>query len=133
MLQNVMVALKRRYHETQLPFVCKEALARDRWGLPEQDPDLNECVHAAVDWICRAQDNSASKDGGVAHNYSLLKGWSTSYPETTGYIIPTLMAYSRTCGNGAVVPRVQRMLDWLVSIQFPEGGFQGGRIDRKST
>jgi hypothetical protein len=32
--------------------------------------------------------------------------------------------------NGAAesIERARRMLDWLVSIQFPEGGFQGGMI-----
>ena len=102
----------------------------DRRGLPRQDFDLDQCLRGAVEWICRAQDRSLSADGGVAHNYSLQKGWSTSYPETTGYIIPTLLAYSRITGDADLRSRVQRMLDWLVSIQFPEGAFQGGRIGR---
>ncbi len=76
-----------------------------------------------------AQDCSASKDGGVARDYSLLRGWATSYPETTGYIVPTLLEYARRKHDDAVRERARRMLDWLVSIQLPAGGFQGGRID----
>jgi hypothetical protein len=130
MLRRVVGALKRRYTGSQLPAVCREARARDRGGLRQQDPDLDRCLQEAVAWICRAQDHSLSADGGVAHNYSLQKGWSTSYPETTGYIIPTLLAYSEARDDKTLLPRVQRMLDWLVSIQFPEGAFQGGRIGR---
>ena len=51
-------------------------------------------LHEVIDWLCRAQDHSASADGGVARDYSLIHGWATSYPETTGYIIPTFLAYS---------------------------------------
>ncbi len=59
----------------------------------------------------------------------MLKGWATSYPETTGYIIPTLAAVANRTGNAPLHLRVRRMLDWCVQIQYPEGGFQGGKID----
>jgi len=68
-------------------------------------------------------------DGGVARDFSLLKGWASSYPETTGYIVPTVLDVARRTGDRALRVRGKRMLDWLVSIQFPEGGFQGGKID----
>src|SRR5205807_2230505 len=79
-----------------------------------------------------AQDNSRTRDGGVARDYSLLGGWNSSYPETTGYLVPTLLAYARFKGGPQADEargRARRMLDWLVSIQFPEGGFQGGLVD----
>jgi len=82
-----------------------------------------------VNWLGRAQDHSSSQDGGVARDYSLITGWATSYPETTGYIAPTLIDYARTRGDSDVGERAKKMLDWLVTIQLPEGGFQGGRID----
>jgi hypothetical protein len=84
-----------------------------------------------IDWLCHAQDCSTSSDGGVAHNFSMAKGWSSSYPETTGYIIPTFIDYARRCGRGDLNDRARRMADWLVTIQLPSGGFQGGRIDSK--
>lgn len=130
MLKTWLANLRDRVRDRTLPSACREARARDWRGLPRQDFDLAQCLRGAVEWICRAQDHSLSADGGVAHNYSLQKGWSTSYPETTGYIIPTLLAYSRIAGDADLLSRVQRMLDWLVSIQFPEGAFQGGRIGR---
>ncbi|EWY41277.1 hypothetical protein N825_27355 [Skermanella stibiiresistens SB22] len=83
---------------------------------------------ASLDWLREAQDKSASRDGGVARHFSLLEGWAASYPETTGYIVPTLIAQARLRGDDDLRQRARRMLDWLVSIQFSEGGFQGGVI-----
>jgi hypothetical protein len=79
-------------------------------------------------WLGRAQDGSASADGGVARHYSLATGWGPSYPETTGYIIPTMLAYAHLVGDETWRQRAKRMLDWLVSIQFTDGGFQGSTI-----
>ena len=103
---------------------------RDRRGLPAADPGIDRAVAEAVAWLGRAQDRSASRDGGVAATYSLKTGWDASYPETTGYIVPTMLAYARTHGIDEPRQRARRMLDWLVSIQLPDGGFQGDRIRR---
>lgn len=101
----------------------------DRRGLPAFDPGPAAVIDACTAWLCAAQDHSASADGGVARDYSLQTGWSSSYPETTGYIIPTMIALAQRTGNAALHGRARRMLDWCVAIQFPEGGFQGGKID----
>ena len=101
----------------------------DRRGLPACDPGPAAVIDACTAWLCAAQDHSASADGGVARDYSLQTGWSSSYPETTGYIIPTMIALAQRTGNAALHGRARRMLDWCVAIQFPEGGFQGGKID----
>jgi hypothetical protein len=39
-----------------------------------------------------------------------------------------MLAYARLRGDEAARRRAKRMLDFLVSIQFPNGGFQGGVI-----
>jgi hypothetical protein len=92
------------------------------------DHGAERVLSEVIDWLCRAQDNSASADGGVAREYSLTHGWATSYPETTGYIIPTLLAYADRSGRRDLVDRARRMADWLVSIQLAQGGFQGARL-----
>lgn len=116
----------RSYH--QLPPGAKSAQVNDRSGLPFKDPGIKRAVGECAAWIARAQDNSLSHDGGVASGFSLISGWSTSYPETTGYIVPTMLAYAKLKGDEAVRHRARQMLDWLVSIQSPEGSFQGGVI-----
>lgn len=115
--------------EIQLPRAARLARRRDRTGPPEADAGPEAVVAANIEWLCRAQDRSTSSDGGVSHSFSLVSGWASSYPETTGYIVPTLLDYAKRVGDPSLTARAVRMLDWLVSIQFPEGGFQGGRVD----
>jgi hypothetical protein len=104
---------------------------KDLLGLPSHDVGIESAVAEAIAWLGRAQDQSASHDGGVARDFSLLTGWNASYPETTGYVVPTLIEYAKLTNNQSVFERAKQMLDWLVSIQFPEGGFQGGVIGAK--
>jgi hypothetical protein len=112
-----------------LPPAARAARRRDRAGLPASDPDPVRVLDGVIAWLCVAQDRSLSADGGVARDYSLLRGWSSSYPETTGYIIPTLLEVARRCGRAELRERARRMADWLVAIQLPDGAFQGGKID----
>jgi len=116
--------------EIQLPRPAKLALRQDRSRLLFPDPGAERVIAEGVKWLARAQDNSSTRDGGVARHYSLIDGWAASYPETTGYIIPTLIKYGVERGMTEPVTRARRMLDWLVSIQFPQGGFQGGMINQ---
>ena len=113
----------------KLPEAARAELQRDQAGLPAADPGIEAVVKANLDWLCAAQDRSASADGGVARDFSLIKGWATSYPETTGYIIPTMISEAQRLGREDLHQRARRMLDWCVAIQFPEGGFMGGKID----
>jgi rhamnogalacturonyl hydrolase YesR len=120
----------RRYRS--LPPAAKRQVAADRRGLPLHDPGVIRVIEEGLDWLARAQDHSVSQDGGVARHFSLTSGWSKSYPETTGYIVPTVLQYADQATGDArheAQSRARRMLDWLVSIQFPDGGFQGGVVD----
>ena len=121
--------IKNRFSRPQLSDLAKAELASDKRGLPAADPGPEAVIAACTAWLCAAQDNSASKDGGVARDFNLQRGWSTSYPETTGYIIPTIIALAHRNNDPLLHARARRMLDWCVAIQFKEGGFQGGKID----
>jgi len=114
----------------RLPARARAAAAADRVPLAAHDMGPAGAVSGAVAWLARAQDCSRSADGGVARHYSLLTGWANSYPETTGYIIPTLLEAAQACSRPQLMERARRMLDWLVSIQLSGGGFQGGTIDQ---
>jgi hypothetical protein len=116
-----------------LPPAAQAERERDQQGLPESDPGIDRAMAAALAWLGQAQDHSRTQDGGVARHYSLLNGWGSSYPETTGYLVPTLLACARDPGQAeadVLRPRARRMLDWLVSIQLSDGGFQGGMVDQ---
>lgn len=112
-----------------LPTTARREVGADKLGPPLADPGPEAVIEACLLWIARAQDMSASADGGVARDYSLISGWSTSYPETTGYIVPTVLQCADACRDAQLLERGRRMLNWLVSIQFPEGGFMGGKIN----
>jgi hypothetical protein len=110
------------------PEGARAAAAADRVGPASIAVEPGQVIDAAVGWLARAQDRSATADGGVARHYSLISGWGPSYPETTGYIIPTFLAYAEQRHRPDIAERARRMLDWLVAIQLPGSGFQGGVI-----
>ncbi len=92
----------------------------------EQQPHT---VHlaAAIDWLCRAQDvrDGHPDAGGVSAGWSFEDGWLPGYPETTGYIIETMLAAAPVLQRPELVDRAQRMIDWELSIQLPDGAFPG--------
>jgi hypothetical protein len=73
-------------------------------------------------WILDAQ----RPDGGIAAYYSLLTGYSESYPEVTGYIVPTLYDFARIDRDDRAVSVARRATRWLLSLQMPTGAFPGG-------
>lgn len=82
-------------------------------------------LRRAITWLISAQDQT--DDDGIS-SYHLVDGWSASYPETTGYIIPTLLSAGKHLDWSQPKERALRAADWLLSIQRPDGGWQGGRI-----
>jgi hypothetical protein len=96
---------------------------------PVQDDETH--LRAAADWLCRAQD--ATPDGGVCGRYSLRSGWSSSYPETTGYIVPTFLALAKAYPDADFEARARRCVDFLLAIQLSTGAFPGMEIHENST
>jgi hypothetical protein len=83
----------------------------------------------AAEWLLRAQD--ATPDGGVSYGYFPLGqagGWQPSYPETTGYIMTSLLGYARRARRPELVDRVVRMAQWEAAVQMPSGAVQGGKL-----
>jgi squalene-hopene cyclase-like protein len=105
-------------------------LLRDVAGVRRPVRDSAEHLREAMAWLCRAQD--AGRVGGVAAEYSLIRGWEPPYPETTGYIIPTFLDYARLTDTQDFRDRAVRMGEWLLGIQMTDGSFQAGfyyRVD----
>ncbi len=78
--------------------------------------------YAAIDWIVRSE----RKEGGSSAYFAPILGWSKPYPETTGYIIPTLL-------DAYAVNKISRYQDlsyrfgeWLLSIQDKDGYWSSG-------
>src|SRR5690242_20075632 len=128
MLQRMVNSLRTIRSEMRLPPLAKAERALDSRAPMREDPGIDVAVSLASAWLCRAQDCSVSMDGGVARHFSLVSGWSESYPEVTGYIVPTMLRVAAHRGDPTLRERARRMLDWLVSIQLPDGAFQASTI-----
>jgi hypothetical protein len=105
---------------------ARSEMRREQQTSNGPDLPINGAINEALAWIGRAQDNAPSADGGVARHYCLITGWGAAYPETTGYIVPTVIREGLAARNQELFERARKMLDWLVSIQMPGGGFRGG-------
>lgn len=106
---------------------------RERNGGHPADRQHQYHLLEAVNWLTRAQD--ATPNGGVARGYSIFynpyfrsHGWQPSYPETTGYIIPSFFEASRILGRPELADRAIRAARWESAVQLPEGAVQGGVI-----
>lgn len=93
----------------------------------QEQQDHKTHLAAAIDWLCRAQDvrNDNSDAGGVAAGWSFEDGWLPSYPETTGYIIETFLDAAKILNRPELIDRAQRMINWELSLQAPDGAFPG--------
>jgi ubiquinone/menaquinone biosynthesis C-methylase UbiE len=108
----------------------EKELARYDHALVGSDRDhLMRCL----DWLKRAQD--ATPDGGVSRGFDLIPGsksnrfgWQPSYPETTGYIIPTMIKAGRLLGDADLIRRARLMAEWEINVMLPGGAVQGGNI-----
>ena len=106
---------------------------RDGLAQRRPDPGPDAVIADGLRWLCRAQDWSATSDGGVARHFSLLRGWGPSYPETTGYTVSTLLECAGEYPDLDLTSHARRMLDWLLSVQFADGSFPGGTIGQHPT
>lgn len=81
----------------------------------------------AIAWLKLAHDQGG---GGVAGWYDFrTRTWAAAYPETTGYIIPTMLAYARRYDDADAHRRALVMARWLARVQLPDGGFCAGLVD----
>lgn len=63
---------------------------------------------------------------GVRDSPHFPRGWQPPYPETTGYIIVTMLECARHLGRADLRARALCMALWCESMQLPDGGIPGG-------
>jgi hypothetical protein len=88
-----------------------------------------ERAHLAADWLMRAQ--AVTEDGGLSYGYFPFwrtGGWHPSYPETSGYTVPSLLQYSVTFDRPDAARTALRMASFVVSSQLPSGALYGGTV-----
>jgi hypothetical protein len=80
-------------------------------------------LELSAEWLM--QSIAMGKGGSCAH-YSHLIGWSKPYPETTGYLIPTLFRLSKFLNNSKYSDSALSIGQWLLDIQLQNGSWRGG-------
>ena len=101
------------------------------FGMRHQVHDSKVHLDATMQWLARAQD--VGGDDGLARMYHVRTGWGSSYPETTGYAIPTFLDYARYSGRDDFRERALRMAKWESAVQMSSGAVQGGVIANAAT
>jgi hypothetical protein len=81
-------------------------------------------LEAAQSWLLKSIDVCDKK--GSSAFYHPVMGWASAYPETTGYIIPTLLKIAQREDNVLLAEYALSCADWLCSIQLGNGSFPGG-------
>ena len=124
-LKRIIKAGLRNANPTLLNLWTRDLL--DRRSLPKAT-----LIHLreTMKWLKKAQD--ASRDGGVSGGFSVIDGWLDSYPETTGYIIPTFYNYADFSGENEWRKRAEQMAEWEIEVQMPNGAVQAGLYKGKS-
>lgn len=94
---------------------------------PRRPSPPASAVEDAISWLCLTHDVTGRR--GSSKGFSLVKGWLPAYPETTGYVIGTLLEYARRgSGRGDLVARAQEMGSWECEVQAPDGGVREGTV-----
>jgi uncharacterized protein YyaL (SSP411 family) len=86
--------------------------------------DNREHIAIAVEWLKNAQD--ATGNGGVSACYVRYRGWENAYPETTGYIIPTLFDHYHFANDEDSKNRAIKMSNFLLDVQLEDGSVRLG-------
>ena len=97
------------------------SIINDLSGRKQNILDNDTHIKAALDWLLLAQRSTGT--GGYSSAYSLYFGWRGPFPETTGYIIPTMLGCHKKYGDKRYLDSALNAGRWLISIQDKEGHF----------
>lgn len=87
-----------------------------------------EKTKPALDWL-KASFEACEGKGSAAY-YSRLRhplhGWSAAYPETTGYLIETMLDYHNLLNESWLFDYAKSGADWICTLQKENGALPGG-------
>jgi len=76
-------------------------------------------IRDACDFLLYMQNS----DGGYSRKFSFISGRDSSYIETTGYIIPSLIEAGKALEEKKYINSALKAAQWLLSIQNRDGSF----------
>jgi len=108
-------------------------IARDgrlRWSRripprPIAGPEAEARLHATFDWIL--QSIAAVHGQGSSKGYSYIRGWLPAYPETSGYIVSSLLRYGETFAAPQAIEKAKGIAHWLGGVINADGGISAIR------
>ena len=125
-LRRTAADLKGRHiDECQSPEAARWRRELDRGGARRRDAEPTAAAAAPIHWLERSPDTSIYRDSGSARNFSLIRGYASSCPETSDHIVATLIDYAGRRESQELLGRARRMRDRLLSVQCIDGRFQG--------
>lgn len=80
-------------------------------------------LRATFEWLLRSIEAGG---GGSAAYFSPLSGWSAPYPETSGYIVPTLLEGAGELRDPDLKEAALNVGEWLLTLQHEQGWWPGG-------
>jgi hypothetical protein len=107
-------------------FVARDARSGAEGRTPDRAGSPADPLAAAIAWLELTHEATGRR--GSSKGYSLLHGWLPAYPETTGYVIGTLLEHSRRTGDPETARRAREMGDWEEEVQLPDGGVMEGAM-----
>ena len=96
-------------------------------GVATPSHDRETALEEAIRWLYRSQD---AGEAAGSRCFRIAGGWSACYPEVTGYNLDTLFDHHHATGSAESRERAIRMAEWELTVQLPDGAFQGGYVDR---
>jgi hypothetical protein len=107
-------------------------LARDAAAVPLWRRTLTatiapQALDAAIEWLVSTHNITGRR--GCSKGVNLLRGWMPAFPETTGYIIGTLLTEARRSDRRDLAEHAVEMGDWELEVQGADGGVMAGLID----
>ena len=99
----------------RLPLLARFALSQGTNG------SITFHAGRAMDWLVHSEAVTGGR--GFAHSLHFVRGWLPGYPETSGYIVPTLLIAAQRYGRPDAEAAALRAWDWLVAAQNRDGSF----------
>lgn len=94
---------------------------------PQKETEDELHLHKTIEWL---KQSVIHGKGGSASHYSLLKGdWLNPFPETTGYIIPTIFNYAKKFNKPEFSTLAIKLTNWLGEVQLDNGACMQGNYD----
>jgi len=90
--------------------------------------ELERRLSAAAAFLRRSVEinNGAGSSAYFSRVYQPKRGWSAAYPETTGYLIPTLYRLGDRLADPTLVELGHTQADWVLGLQGADGSLPGG-------